>query len=132
MKNKSWIIPVTIIAINALSIAAKWSSMPEILPAHFDLEGNASGTMPRTQLLLFPLIAAAVCLAAYFIAQKKQKLQTGLVILASGICLILLLSTIVTLTSGKVPAFMLAEPVVLLAAVVGFAVCAVKARKCNF
>ena len=129
MKNKNWIIPVTIIAINALSIAAKWSILPEILPAHFDLEGNASGTMPRTQLLLFPLIAAAVCLAAYFIAQKKQKLQTGLVILASGICLILLLSTIVTLTSGTMPVFMLAEPVILLVAVIGCAVSWVKARR---
>ena len=103
--------------------------MPEILPAHFDLEGNASGTMPRTQLLLFPLIAAAVCLTAYFIAQKKQKLQTGLVILASGICLILLLSTIVTLTSGTMPVFMLAEPVILLVAVIGCAVSWVKARR---
>lgn len=129
MKNRNWIIPILIVVINALAIAIKWCSLAEILPAHFDLEGNASGTMPRTQLLLFPLIAAAVCLAAYFIAQKKQKLQTGLVILASGICLILLLSTIVTLTSGTMPVFMLAEPVILLVAVIGCAVSWVKARR---
>ena len=129
MKNKSWIIPVTIIAINALAIAVRWCSLPEILPAHFDLEGNASGTMPRAQLLLFPLIAAAICMAAYFIAQKKHKLQKGIVILASGICLILLLSTMVTLTYGTMPVFMLAEPVVLAAAIVGFVICTVKAKK---
>ena len=129
MKKQGWIIPFLIVAINALAIAVRWCSLPEILPAHFDLEGNASGTMPRAQLLLFPLIAAAICMAAYFIAQKKHKLQKGLVILASGICLILLLSTMVTLTYGTMPVFMLAEPVVLMAAIVGFVVCAIKAKK---
>ena len=129
MKNKSWIIPVTIIAINALSIAAKWSSLPELLPAHYDLQGNASGTMPRSMLLLYLLIGAAVCLIAYVVARFQHKLQKGLVILASGICLILLSSTLVTLTSGTMPIFMLAEPVILLVAVVGFVVCFVKSRK---
>lgn len=129
MNKRGWYIPILIVAANALAIIIRWSSLQEILPAHFDLEGNASGTMPRAQLLLFPLIAAAICMAAYFIAQKKHKLQKGLVILASGICLILLLSTMVTLTYGTMPVFMLAEPVVLVAAVVGFVICAVKAKK---
>ena len=129
MKNKRWIIPVTIIAINALAIALRWCSLPEILPAHFDLEGNASGTMPRTMLLLYPLISAAVCLAAYMIAGRKGNLQKGLIILSSGISLVVFSSAMVTLTSGTMPIFMLAEPVILLAAVVGFAVCAVKGRR---
>ena len=129
MNKRSWFIPILILAINALAIVVRWGSLPEILPAHYDLQGNAGGTMPRSVLLLYPLIGAAVCLVAYLIALKKHKLQTGLVILVSGICLVLLSSALVTLTSGTMPIFMLAEPVILLAAVVGFVVCVVKSRK---
>ena len=129
MNKQSWFIPVLIVAINALAILMRWSSLPELLPAHYDLQGNAGGTMPRSMLLLYILMGALICLMAYVIAWKKQKFQKGLVILASGICLVLLSSTMVTLTSGTMPIFMLAEPVILLAAVVGFVVCFVKSRK---
>ena len=122
MNKRNWFIPVLIVALNALAIIVRWSSLPELLPAHYDFQGNAGGTMPRTMLLLYLLIGAAVCLIAYVIGRMKQKLQAGLVILASGICLVLLLSTMVTLTSGTMPIFMLAEPVVLLAALVGFVI----------
>ena len=129
MKKRSWFIPILILAINALAIIVRWGSLPEILPAHYDLQGNPGGTMPRSVLLLYPLIGAAVCLVAYLIALKKHKLQMGLVMLVSGICLVLLSSALVTLTSGTMPIFMLAEPVILLPAVVGFVVCVVKAKK---
>ena len=131
MNKRGWFVPILIIAINALAIILRWSSLQEILPAHYDLQGNAGGTMPRSMLLLYPLIGAAICLIAYIITKTKhklQKLQTGFVILASGISLILLSSTMVTLTSGTMPFFMLAEPVILLAAVIGFVIC-VKSRK---
>ena len=85
--------------------------------------------MPRTTLIMYPLIAAAVCLAGYVIARIKQTLQTPLVILASGISLIVLFSTLVTLTSGKMPFFMLAEPVILILTVIAFIICALKSRK---
>ena len=129
MNKRYWFIPMLIVAIHALAIMVRWSSLPELLPAHFDLQGNAGGTMPRIVLLGYLLIAVAFCLIAYVIARIKHKLQSGLVILASGICLVLLLSTMVTLTSGTMPVFMLAEPVVLLASVIGFVVCVVKSRK---
>ena len=129
MNKRYWFIPMLIVAIHALAIMVRWSSLPELLPAHFDLQGNAGGTMPRSVLFGYLLIAAAICLIAYAIARIKHKLQSGLVILASGICLVLLLSTMVTLTSGTMPIFMLAEPVVLLASVIGFVVCVVKSRK---
>ena len=129
MNKRSWFIPILILAINVLAIIVRWSSLPEILPAHYDLQGNAGGAMPRSVLLLYPLLGAAVCLVAYLIARKKHKLQTGMIILVSGICLIVLSSALVTLTSGTMPIFMLAEPVILLAAVVGFVVCVVKAKK---
>ena len=129
MNKREWYIPILIVVINALVIIVQWSSLPDPLPAHFDLQGNPSGTMPRTMLILYPMMGALICLMAYLIAKKKHKLQTCLVILTSGISLILLSSTMVTLTSGTMPVFMLAEPVILLVAIVGFVVCYVKSRK---
>ena len=129
MNKRSWFIPILIVAINALAILVRWSSLSELLPAHYDLQGNAGGTMPRSMLFLYILIGVVVCLIAYGLGRMKHKLQQGLVILASGICLVLLSSTMVTLTSGTMPVFMLAEPVILLAAVIGFVVCVVKERK---
>ena len=129
MIKRGWFIPIFILAINAIAIIVRWSSLPELLPAHFDLQGNPSGTMPRTMLILYPVMSAFICLMAYLISKKKYILQTGLVILTSGISLILLSSTMVTLTFGTMPVFMLAEPVILLVAIVGFVVCFVKSRK---
>ena len=128
MNKSCWFIPMIIVALNALAILVQWNSLSEPLPAHYDLQGNASGTMPRSMLLLYLLIGAAVCLIAYVVAKFQHKLQKGLVILASGICLILFSSTLVTLTSGTMPIFMLAEPVILLVAVTGFVVSFVKSR----
>jgi hypothetical protein len=129
MNKKNWLTPILIVALNALAIIIRWSSLPELLPAHYDLQGNADGTMPRSMLFVYVLIGAVICLIAYIIALMNQKLQKGLAILASGICLVLLLSTMVTLTSGTMPIFMLAEPVVLLLAVVGCVVSVVRSRK---
>ena len=128
MNKKSWLIPVAIVALNALTIIAQWSSLPELLPAHYDLQGNASGTMPRRMLLLYILMGAGVCLVSYIIGRMKQNIRTSLAILASGICLVLFSSTMVTLTSGTMPIFMLAEPVILLAAVIGAVIFVFKSR----
>ena len=68
-------------------------------------------------------------LKSVYLFRKLPKLQTGLIILTSGICLVLFASTMVTLTAGTMPIFMLAEPVILLVAVVGFVVCVIKSRK---
>ena len=129
MNKRGWIIPSVIVIANALAIAVRWNSLSELLPAHFDLEGNAAGTMSRNALLLYPLIGAAICLAAYIIARIKHTLNTGLTILSSGICLILLSSTLVSLTYGQLPVFMLAEPVILLSTVVTFIISINKIRK---
>ena len=128
MNKRGWIIPILIVAIHALVIIMRWGSLPELLPAHFDLQGNASGSMPRSMMLLYPAIGAAICLISYGIARMKEKLQKPLIILTSGICLILLSSAMVTLTSGKFPFFMLAEPVILLVTVAAVIVCVVKSR----
>lgn len=129
MRKQAWLIPILIVGVNLLAITIRWNSLPDLLPAHFDLQGNASGEMSRSVLLIYPLISAIVCLAAYMIARIKQMLRTGLIILASGISLIALSSTMVTLTSGKMPIFMLAEPVILLSAIAGFVICVLKSRR---
>lgn len=129
MNKRTWFVPFLIVIINALAIAVRWNSLSEILPAHFDLQGNASGTMPRNLLLVYPLMSAAFCVAAYVFAGIKAKLQNGLIVLTSGVSLIMLSSTMVTLTFGKMPIFMLAEPVILLAAVACFVVCVLKSGK---
>ena len=129
MNKRAWLIPVLIAGINGLVIALQWGSLPEHLPAHFDLQGNAGGTMPRDVLPLYPLAGVLLCVAAYLISMKAEKCRRGMVVLAAGVTLVLLLSTMVTLTSGKMPVFMLAEPVVLLASVLGFIISAVRPRK---
>ena len=129
MNNNKWFIPILIVAVNALAVIVKWSSLPEILPAHFDLQGNAGGTMARGMLPLYPAASAVVCVLLGLIARKAHRFKIGLIVLSSGISLILLCSTMVTLTTGKMPVFMLAEPVILVATVVGFIICIVKSRK---
>lgn len=128
MTEKGWLIPTMIVAANALAIILQWNDMPEVLPAHFDLQGNASGTMMSTTLSIYPLASAAICLISYLITLKLRKIQTGMIILTSGISLVVFLSTLVTLTSGSMPIFMLAEPVVLLAAIVASIVSIVRSR----
>jgi hypothetical protein len=129
MNKRAWLIPMLIVLINALIIMVKWSSLEDSLPAHYDLEGNPNGVMSRSVLLLYPLIGFIICIVAYAIALKKDRFQAGLVILSSGLSLILLSSTLVTLTAGTMPIFMLAEPVILLIAVAGFIITLVKSRK---
>ena len=91
MKNNKWFIPILVIAVNALAVIVKWSSLPELLPAHFDLQGNASGTMTRSMLPLYPAASAAICVFLGLIAIKAYRLKTGLIVLSSGISLIILL-----------------------------------------
>ena len=129
MNKPAWFIPILIVAVNALCIIVQWNGLSELLPAHFDLQGNASGSMSRSVLPMYPLASAAVCLIAYAISWKFRKHQSAMIILTSGISLVLLFSTLVTLTYGRMPFFMLAEPVILLLAVAGFVICLVRSRK---
>lgn len=129
--KRGWCLPALIVGINAAMILILWNSLPERLPAHFDLEGNASGSIPRTLLLIYPLIGAVIGLTAYGIRCRVNKkfFNGGLLFLVTGIELILLSSTLVTLTKGTMPFFMLAEPVILAISLVGFVVGWVKSRK---
>lgn len=129
--NAAWLIPALIVAANAIAVLVCWHSLPETLQAHFDLQGNASGSMPRNTLIIYPLVGAVICAVSYGISRlmDKRLIQKGLMILTSGIVLVIFSSTLVTLTKGTMPVFMLAEPVILLAALSAFAVCLIRARK---
>lgn len=129
MKKRLWLIPILIVAINASAIIIRWNTLPYILPAHFDLQGNAGGSMPRNVLLLYPLISAVVCLIAYVFARRKQNWQMDILVLASAACLVVLSSTMVSLTAGKIPFFMLDEPLILLIAVSFSIVHTIRKRK---
>ena len=128
MIKRGWFVPILIVAINAFAVIEEWNSLPELLSAHFNLKGEASGTMYRSVLLLYPLMGALICLIAYLFSRKWSKFQTGLVIIVSGVSLVLLSSTMVSLTGGRMPVFMLAEPVILLASIVAFVIWMIKSR----
>ena len=131
MHKRGWLFPALVVGINAAMILILWSSLSENLPAHFDLAGNASGSISRTTLLFYPLVGAVIGLIAYWIRCRKDKkyFNGGLLILTSGIELIILSSTMVTLTQGTNPFFMLAEPVILVIALTFFIAGLVKSRK---
>ena len=131
MNKRGWLIPIAIVAVNALAIICCWKSLPDPLPAHYDLQGNPDGVMQRGVLSIYPLIGAVICLAAYMIARIKSSLQSALIILASGVCLVILSSSLVSLTFGKIPLFMLAEPVILVIAVAASVISILKSRKQN-
>ena len=137
--KQSWIIPAIIIIVNVCAIWIRWSSLPETLPAHFDPQGNASGSMARTTLIYYPVISLMVCLVAYGIAAMARILflkpdnsglrLLGLHILNTSIVLTIFSSTMVTLTFGTKPLFMFAEPVIMAIGITAFIICLVKARK---
>lgn len=131
MHKLGWLFPALVVTINAVLVLIFWSSLSENLPAHFDLDGNASGFISRTTLLYYPLLGAVIGLIAYLIRCRidRKYFNVGLLILTSGIELIILSSTLVTLTQGTKPFFMLAEPVILVIALAAFTVCLIKSRK---
>ena len=140
MYKYGWIIPALIVIVNVLVIMVRWASLPETLLAHFDPEGYASGTMPRSTLVLYPIISAVVCVIIYALGRwisKRSKnnvnanrLQVlGMIFLASGVALTILSSSMVTLTQGTMPIFMFAEPVIMFLALAGLVVCLIKAHK---
>ena len=138
IKN-GWIVPAIVIIVNVCAIWISWKSLPETLPAHFDPQGNASGSMARNTLIYFPVISFLSTLAAYGIATFARNLflkpddsglrLLGLHCLTSAITLTILSSSLVTLTFGTKPIFMFAEPVIMVIGIAAFIICLVKSRK---
>ena len=126
-----WLIPAITVAAIAVAVGIIWASFPETILAHFDLEGNAGGAIPKGTMLLYPLVALIVCLIAFGISRRtsRKALKGSLLILTSGIEFIILSSVMVTLTKGSTPVFMLAEPVILAITVVACIIYTIKERK---
>ena len=135
-----WMIPAIIIIVNVCAIWIRWSALPDVLPAHFDPAGNASGSMNKTTLIFYPVISLLICLVTYGIytlANNIFKLKPdekglrlcGLHVFATCLTLTVLSSAMVTLTMGTCPLFMFAEPVLLIAGITTLIVCLIKARK---
>ena len=133
-RKNGWMVPAIIIIVNVCAIWISWSSLPHVLPAHFDPAGNASGSMHRNTLIYYPVISLMLCLATYGIytlANNMFKLKpdekglrmSGLHVFASSLTLTVLSSTMVTLTFGTQPIFMFAEPVLLLAGIITLIIC---------
>ena len=141
-RKYGWMVPVIIIIVNVCAIWIRWSALADVLPAHFDPAGNASGTMAKTTLIYYPIISLMLCLVTYGIytlANNIFKLKPdekglrlcGLHVFASCLTLTVLSSTLVTLTMGTCPLFMFAEPILLLAGIITLIVCLVKAKDTN-
>ena len=141
-RKYGWMVPVIIIIVNVFVIWIRWSALADVLPAHFDPAGNASGTMAKTTLIYYPVISLMLCLTTYGIytlANNMFKLRPderglrlcGLHVFASCLTLTVLSSTLVTLTMGTNPLFMFAEPILLLAGIITLIVCLVKAKDTN-
>ena len=136
-RKYGWMVPVIIIIVNVCAIWIRWSALPDVLPAHFDPAGNASGSMAKTTLIYYPVISLMLCLVTYGIytlANNMFKLRPdekglrmcGLHVFTSCLTLTVLSSTMVTLTFGTKPIFMFAEPVLLVAGIVTLIVCLTK------
>jgi uncharacterized membrane protein len=136
-RKYGWMVPVIIIIVNVCAIWIRWNSLADVLPAHFDPAGNASGSMAKTTLIYYPVISLMLCLVTYGIytlANNMFKLRPderglrmcGLHAMASCLTLTVLSSTLVTLTTGTCPLFMFAEPVLLVAGIVTLIVCLTK------
>ena len=138
-RKYGWMVPVIIIIVNVCAIWIRWSALPDVLPAHFDPAGNASGSMDRTTLIYYPIISLMLCLVTYGIytlANNMFKLKPdekglricGLHVFASCMTLTVLSSTLVTLTMGTCPLFMFAEPILIVAGVTTLIIFLIKAK----
>lgn len=133
----SAIVPAAVILINLILILTAWKNLPDTLPAHFDPQGNASGSMPRNMLLFYPLVSAAICLVSYAVYALIRKMfhtssnPTGMQAFTCGIALMILSSTCLTLTMGQASIFMFMEPVFLIAGIVILCVTAIRSHRSN-
>lgn len=134
MKNRLWIITAGIILVNFALVLCFRRSLPETLPLHIGLDGSYADTMPYTRLFFYPATSLILAVGIYLLSSVAFRLFPGLNdakgmrlttvdIIVLGLALIILSSTCVSLTMGKVHFFMFAEPVILLlviaAAIVG-------------
>lgn len=110
--KKYWpllVVPAAVIVL----LAVYWQGLPAQLASHFDVQGNATSTMSRNVLLVFPVAAILLELIPLLFRRSRLRVQASVLL-----GLVVLSSMCVTLTSGRQPVFMYLEPVLLVGAVV--------------
>ena len=142
MKNRLWAVTAVIILLNFALVLFLRKSMPATLPFHIGLDGSYATTMPYTRLFCYPAVSLVLATGIYLIAavlfKRFKKLDdvrgircTYIDIIVLGLALIILSSTCVSLTMGKVHFFMFAEPVIflLIVAAVIIGECRIRSQK---
>lgn len=131
LKKKDFIL-MAAIAVSVLTVIlvwARWNGLPSEMPAHFDPQGNAAGTMPRAALLLYDGVSVLICVVSALVRFKKPLRRKALSLITLFLALAILCSACVSLTAGRQPLFMFAEPLFVLGIIVTLVVTAVKVRK---
>lgn len=138
MKVKA--ISFSVIILNFLLVIICRQYLPDILPLHIDLDGNASSSMPYTRLYFYPIASLVLALlvngirSIAFKSVPKLDDKNGVRrryvdICILGITMVVLLSTCVSLTQGRVHLFMFSEPIVMLLCILAVIQAEVKIRK---
>ena len=106
------LIVLLILSIPILYATIVYSDLPEIIPIHFDLEGNPNGFGSRSSIFLGPLILAGAGIFSFFlitnlssIDPKRYKQENGFLFIKLGFMLVIFLSAlgIIIVRSSVVP-----------------------------
>ena len=110
------LIVLLILSIPILYATIVYSDLPEIIPIHFDLEGNPNGFGSRSSIFLGPLILAGAGIFSFFlitnlssIDPKRYKQENGFLFIKLGFMLVIFLSAlgIIIVRSSVVPGNMM-------------------------
>ncbi|MCQ2283747.1 MAG: hypothetical protein MJZ57_02465 [Bacteroidales bacterium] len=132
--RKLFLLALVVAGLTLLCIGVKIHHLPNPVPQHFNLQGISHGSMPLARIWTYPMLSAGLILLLYILAhclrraRRAQCWQHCCGLAAVAAALIILSSTCVTLTLGQSPIFMLAEPLILLLALVGIIFCWIKQR----
>ena len=125
MRNRLWILSTLIILVNFALVLFCRRALPSELPLHISLDGSYADTMPYARLFLYPLVSLVLAAGIYIVSallfKRFPRLDdtkgircTNIDIAVCCLALVILCSTCVSLTMGKVHFFMFAEPAILL------------------
>ena len=74
-KNIYWILSLIVIIISFGMIAIHWNDLPEQVPMHFDLEGNANRYGSKAELFILPFMSLGLWLLFRWMSNKKLKIN---------------------------------------------------------
>lgn len=126
------VIAVLVVSVPLLYLAATWSSIPAIIPIHYDIHMKPNQLAAKSELWIPTLILAGCSLLVYIIMRNINKIdpkragsatpasfkRMSLVIVAF-ISLLNLLMVMICSSSGRVPATLIITAIGLLLAAIG-------------